>query len=154
VPTGTVDSGTVELDQVLRTITRHLRGAAFATKVGEKAKVQLEPSLYTLLTRIGDSQPVRAAVLADSLGVTPSTISRQVTQLESRGLVKRAADPADGRALILRLTPQGAKVRQRLQDAWASILSNMVGDWGKKDVDALVGALGRFETALGSFVKS
>ena len=50
-----------------------------------RAKVNLEPSLYVLLNRIGDSQPVRAAVLADTLGVTPSTISRQVSQLESRG---------------------------------------------------------------------
>src|SRR5688572_25819800 len=147
-------AGSVELDQVLRSITRNLRGAAFADKVAERAKVNLEPSLYVLLNRIGDSQPVRAAVLADTLGVTPSTISRQVSQLEARNLVKRSADPADGRALILRLTPQGTKVRQRMQDAWTEILATMVTDWTAKDVDSLVAALTRFDTALGAFTKS
>jgi DNA-binding MarR family transcriptional regulator len=62
----------------------------------------------------------RLGELAVQRGVCQSVVSRQVGELEARGLVVRRPDPADGRAGLVRLTPAGqelleasARTRQR-----------------------------------------
>ena len=47
--------------------------------------------------------------------LTPSGISRVVARLEQRGLLRREADPADGRASFASLTRQGLEVLRRAQ---------------------------------------
>ena len=51
--------------------------------------------------------------LAVSAGVPLSTVSRYADSLEEHGLVERHSDPADGRRVLLRLTPKGAAVMAR-----------------------------------------
>jgi DNA-binding MarR family transcriptional regulator len=50
---------------------------------------------------------------ADELLTQPG-ISRLVSRLECRGLVERSADPDDGRAARLNLTPAGREVQRRV----------------------------------------
>ena len=47
--------------------------------------------------------------------LTPSGISRVVARLEQRGLLRREADPADGRASFASLTRQGLEALRRAQ---------------------------------------
>jgi DNA-binding MarR family transcriptional regulator len=42
--------------------------------------------------------------------VTSGTMTTRLDKLETRGLVARRTDPDDGRAVIVRLTPQGRTV--------------------------------------------
>jgi DNA-binding MarR family transcriptional regulator len=68
-----------------------------------------------LITLVG--QPdyrQRMSQLGEQRLLTPSGITRAVTRLEDRGLLRRDQDPADGRAYFATLTPEG--VRQ-LRDA-------------------------------------
>lgn len=51
--------------------------------------------------------PLRARALGSRLGVTPSTLSRNLDRLEERGLCERVPDQADARAWQVRLTPAG-----------------------------------------------
>jgi DNA-binding MarR family transcriptional regulator len=44
--------------------------------------------------------------------MTQGGISRLVARLEQRGLVERCADPADARAALISLTPEGVRVQQ------------------------------------------
>lgn len=55
---------------------------------------------------LGDGE-LRLGELAARRGVCQSVISRQVGELEARGLVARRPDPLDGRAGLVRLTPEG-----------------------------------------------
>jgi DNA-binding MarR family transcriptional regulator len=45
--------------------------------------------------------------LAEQAGTDPMMTSQVLRGLEARGLLERAADPSDGRARRLRLTPRG-----------------------------------------------
>ncbi|MBM7489049.1 DNA-binding MarR family transcriptional regulator [Micromonospora luteifusca] len=51
---------------------------------------------------------------ADKMGWSRSRLSRHATRMESRGLLRRAPDPADGRGCLLVLTAQGLEA---LEDA-------------------------------------
>ena len=50
---------------------------------------------------------------ADAL-LTQAGLSRLVARLESNGLVERVADPLDGRASRIRLTPEDAEAQRRV----------------------------------------
>ena len=46
--------------------------------------------------------------LADRLGIVPRSVTTVVDALEEAGLVRREIDPRNRRAILLRLTDQGA----------------------------------------------
>jgi DNA-binding MarR family transcriptional regulator len=86
--------------------------------------------------------------LAARSALDPSTVSRAVAGLVRSGLVCRAADPADGRASVLALTPHG---RQTLAEAMAwtdDRLAAALRDWSAEDVATLSALMRRFSTAL------
>ncbi len=62
--------------------------------------------LHTLATR----GPKRLGELTADEQVTQSAITQMVTKLEREGLVERLPDPSDGRAVIVRITPDGAAI--------------------------------------------
>src|SRR5215218_9109039 len=76
-----------------------------------------EPALSAtdawLLGRITDTGPVRLSALADRQEVDRSTMTTQVGRLESMGLVARAADPLDGRAVLVKATRAGTARHRR-----------------------------------------
>jgi DNA-binding MarR family transcriptional regulator len=67
--------------------------------------------LRTLVAREG----ARISDLAASAGITPSAMTRVLEKLEGRGLVERVrGEQADGRAAMVRITPEGRRTRQQL----------------------------------------
>jgi DNA-binding MarR family transcriptional regulator len=65
-----------------------------------------------ILSHLDDVEPTRLGELAAHLGVTLSTMSLQVERLVRRGYVIRRRDRADRRALSLRLTESGVRVKR------------------------------------------
>jgi DNA-binding MarR family transcriptional regulator len=61
--------------------------------------------LITLVTAPEASLPIGELGLQRNL--SPSGVSRSVDRLAKAGLVQRATNPADGRSLLVRLTPEG-----------------------------------------------
>ena len=61
----------------------------------------------SLLQLVASRQPLRPSEIAEVHGVHPSLVTRQVRELEDAGLVRVAADPADGRSCLVTLTPAG-----------------------------------------------
>lgn len=60
--------------------------------------------------------PKSLGELASAEQVRPPTMTRIVTGLEEAGLVRRAADPRDGRVARVRATPKGRRVLQRARE--------------------------------------
>src|SRR5512142_1902500 len=58
--------------------------------------------------------PMRLGQLAQSLGISPSTLSRNLVRLESERLLARQADPGDARAAQVRLTAAGERAAARV----------------------------------------
>jgi MarR family transcriptional regulator, organic hydroperoxide resistance regulator len=74
------------------------------------AQYSMLASLYGMV-RAGERPSQRR--LADHTGLEPIYVSKLVRALEAAGLVERAADPADSRAIRLALTEAGSDVAER-----------------------------------------
>lgn len=61
------------------------------------------------------SGPLRLGELGRRLGITPSTLSRNLARLADAGLVERSADEVDARAARVVLTPAGAAAAEQVE---------------------------------------
>jgi len=59
--------------------------------------------------------PMRLGALGRQLGISPSTLTRNLQRLEERGLVERIDDPQDARASLARLTRGGRKAARDVE---------------------------------------
>lgn len=145
-PIGADDLEVVE--RALNTFFRLSRNFRFQEAVHKRSGFTTDRASYGVLSRVGELQPVRLSELAHVLGVDVSTISRQVATLEHRGLLSRAADPADGRAVRLELTEQGQHYLTKLSNAWHEIVAEALADWPPREVAKFSGMIDRFVLGL------
>ncbi len=86
-------------------------------------------TLDALLRHDGGMRP---GDLSRCLGISPSTLTRNLARLEERQLVKKAPDPQDRRANQIRLTDAGwsaaQEVRTQEEAFAASVLSSLPPD--------------------------
>jgi DNA-binding MarR family transcriptional regulator len=84
----------------------------------------LEALLYRPPMRLGD--------LGQRLGISASTLTRNLARLKERALVAVSPDPTDGRASVIELTPAGrlAAEEQSLQEQqfFESIIEHLPAD--------------------------
>jgi len=64
--------------------------------------------------------PLRLGELGRRLGITPSTLTRNLERLLENGLVERRSDPEDARAGLVELTPAGRGTATRLDEQEAA----------------------------------
>lgn len=57
---------------------------------------------------------LRQSELSEDVLLSQAGLSRLIARLETRGLIERLADPADGRACVLRLSPAGIRKQRRI----------------------------------------
>lgn len=101
------------LDELLLGAARALRRSWFADMPGATG-IDLSPHDARALRVVGRHQPVRLGVIAEHLRIAPRSATDVVDRLEERGLVERAPDPADRRALTVSLTPTGVDTLARV----------------------------------------
>lgn len=96
---------------------------------------------FRLLVVLHTRGPLKHAVLAEHLGVTPSTASRMVDRLVTADMVRRDASPNSRREIMVELTEEGRQVvRQvtaRRRKEIAKIVAKMPEDTRRGMVDAL-----------------
>ena len=104
-----------------------LAQAAFVTMaVLTKVAADNELSLTQLrVLAILRDRRLRMAVLAGYLGLEKSTMTGLVDRAEKRGLLQRAPNLSDGRAVDVFLSPEGAELAGRLYTHIARTLSPM-----------------------------
>lgn len=100
-------------------------------------------SAHIVLARLAVEGPLRAGELAELIQSDPSTVSRQVASIVKAGLVKREADPDDGRASLLVLTDEGRTVYSQQLDVRSRHMAMMLRDWSEEDCRQLASLLGR-----------
>lgn len=120
--------------------------------VSSRGGLTLDRSAYPLLNQIlalqGQVAGGRLTDVADGLGVAVPTVSRQVRQLEDLGLVVRAKDPIDARAILLEVTDAGVDALQRMREEWRKTVAEILGPWPPKDREILGELLERFALEL------
>lgn len=93
----------------------------------------LSPHQVRALMVAGRDDGLRLSGLAERLRIAPRSATEVVDGLAERGLVERVPDPTDRRAVLVRLTAEGARVREevsaaRAADAQAALSRLPAGD--------------------------
>lgn len=96
---------------------------------------------YVVLSHLGD-EPLRTqAALAESIGADKTRIIPVLDDLQDRGLIERAPDPADRRARLLSITPAGRRLHDRVQREIQRNEERLLTRLRPSDREALVRAL-------------
>jgi DNA-binding MarR family transcriptional regulator len=107
------DDGTADLGDLLmwsaRTLRRRWRDVL--------APWELSPHQARALGVVGRRDGVRLTDLAEALHIAPRSATEVVDGLQERGLVERTPDPGDRRAVILRPTEEGRRIRAEIDAA-------------------------------------
>jgi DNA-binding MarR family transcriptional regulator len=75
----------------------------------------MKSSRFALMRLLADADgDIGIMDLARQLGVNAAAVTRQVQELEGERLVRRRADPNDGRRSYIRLSPKGRKLMDEL----------------------------------------
>lgn len=73
----------------------------------------MTPERLSTLSVIDKNGPISVTALADREMVRPATMSRMVSALVDEGLVRRREDKADGRGVLVTVTPKGRRIYRR-----------------------------------------
>jgi DNA-binding MarR family transcriptional regulator len=101
----------------------------------------LSPTQASLLSTIVRGGPLGLSQLAEVEGLDAPTLSRAVSRLEQRGLVRRRPDPNDGRAVTAEATAAGKRLQQRLRAARADALQERLAELDADELRRLHDAL-------------
>jgi len=82
-------------------------------------------SQFFILDRVGEKGTLRLAELHGILSVDKSTTTRLVTPLVNQGLLLREKSKDDSRAIILKLTRKGKKIREKVLVCLSEFLDNV-----------------------------
>ncbi|MBT2369844.1 MarR family transcriptional regulator [Streptomyces sp. ISL-10] len=96
---------------------------------------------FRLLVVLSTHGPAKLVVLADRLGVNPSTAMRMIDRLIAAGLADRQTNPENRRETVLRLTREGCAlvedVMARRRQEIATIVERLSFDQRSALIDAL-----------------
>ncbi|MGV8880882.1 MAG: MarR family winged helix-turn-helix transcriptional regulator [Rhodoglobus sp.] len=127
----------MRLSSAIERLTRLLRRADLP---GELSTVAAS-TLYTLATE----GPSRLTTLAEAEHITQPAMTQLVTRLERDGLVVRAPDPSDGRAVLVEATPEGVALSTARRAARAEALQSAITSLSSAEVHDLSQAIGALE---------
>jgi DNA-binding MarR family transcriptional regulator len=98
-------------------LSRRLRTTSAGAAAG------LTPTRTSVLFTIERFGPIRLSDLAIEEGINPTMLSRVVADFSQAGLVKRVADPEDGRAALVKVTADGRRLCDRMRRARTDALN-------------------------------
>lgn len=136
-----VDHVFLDLERELAVFYRRARG--IAAEMARQVDPGLEPGAYALLAQL-EGEGRRASELAGYFSIGKATVSRQLHALEELGLVDREPDPADGRAVLVRLTGEGRRRVRRVRAVRHAEYMQKLAGWDRAEVAELARLLRRF----------
>ncbi len=136
------DLDIVELE--LLKLVRHLE------TFGRKSSLyrEVDRAGYLALRTVDTLGPSCINGLARELHLDSSTVTRQVSVLESGGLVTRQVDPNDGRSWLIGLTPRGRKAMRAIERGRHEAIDSMLGGWPSEEVHDLARLMAKLNFAL------
>lgn len=142
-----VDAALQQVEHQLSMFWRRAR--SLSHQLSRQVHPDMEPAAYGLLTIIRKEGPIRLTELASCIGVGKPSVSRQIAFLEGIGMVYKEADPQDGRAQSIRLTPKGEEKMHQVQDARRQVFRERLGEWPLEEIQTLADYIERLNAAYG-----
>lgn len=97
---------------------------------------RLRPAEYLCMRSLPVSGHIGSGELAGRMHLSPSRASRIVDALVKRRLVSREVDPRDRRALRLRFTETGRRLRDEIEDCLAACDRNVTSRLSPPELEA------------------
>ena len=139
VAASSVPSGSGDADAAIGSVEREF-GTLFV-KLRNRMRVQaqelhpqIQPFGYLMLSALARSGPLHAGALAEELSADKSLVSRQASQLEQLGLLRREQDQVDRRATYFTITEDARDRLNSIASRNRQDLRSGLTDW---DVDDL-----------------
>jgi DNA-binding MarR family transcriptional regulator len=120
----------------------------FTRRLRHEAGDDLSPSLVSVLACLERKGPLTLGELAVLERVKPPSVTRMVAALESKGLVRRDADPTDGRVSHVSVTADGSRTLQISRTRKTAYLARRLTTLSDADAAALAEALSVLERLL------
>jgi DNA-binding MarR family transcriptional regulator len=133
-------------DAVL-TASRVLVSVSARSIAAEDESITL-PQFRTLVV-LSNHDELKAAELAEQLGVTPSTATRMIDRLLAAGLVSRDVNPHSRREIVLTLTATGRQLVTAVTRRRRAEIATLVDRMPEQHRRGLVDALEAFSAAAG-----
>lgn len=111
----------------------------------------MTPERLSTLSVIDKSGPISVTALADREMVRPATMSRMVSALVDEGLVRRREDKADGRGVLVTVTPKGRRIYRKAHQQRLEQLAEALNGLSPEQLAAmksLAGVLERLTSLL------
>ena len=109
---------------------------------------ELKPMGYSAMMVLSHRGPVQQLTLTQILDADKAVVSRLLKQMEELGLITRTSDPADGRAMIVSLTPDARERFEFAQDSSRQKLFDQLSRWEVSEVRQFATVLARFNEDL------
>lgn len=129
---------TARLRAVIGRLGRRLR----PTNAGS----ELTPSQTSVLFTIVRLGPLGLSEVTEIESVNPTMLSRITAQLCDAGLIHREASPGDRRAALVKATPAGRRMRERIHKERTAALAAHVEELEEREREVLWAALEVLET--------
>ena len=148
------DDGLLSLSRDFREALRHsIYLVRRLDADGELSAAQLSmlKMLLDSTENSAEASGVRVGEIARNLGVKVPSATEQIIKLERAGLVRREADPADSRAVRVRLTPQGYDAVESANARRNAVMAGILGsltDQERQDLAAAIPVIGKINETL------
>ena len=104
-------------------------------------EAKISPSQLALISHTASNPGSGVQTMAEELRLATPTVSISVRQLEKAGFMRRQADPNDGRAVLLFLTPAGLELHQRTLEFRCKKFSNLLTELNPHERTTLLNLL-------------
>jgi DNA-binding MarR family transcriptional regulator len=122
-------AGDDALSEALTAVARQLRDRSAETL----APWDITPAHLRALRTLARHETMRLSELSDRLQIAPRTATEVVDALQAGGLVRRRADPADRRAVLVEVTERGADMLAEIRAARGTEAGRIFGRLGPDD---------------------
>jgi DNA-binding MarR family transcriptional regulator len=127
----------------------HLCSELMALRLGA---LGVRTAEHEILANLRREPGLSQQALAARCFTAKSHVSGLLGEMESRGWVRREADPADGRVKRLVLAPAGARIAERTAAVQADVVALMTAGVPRGELEqvraAMAGVSGRLQAAL------
>jgi DNA-binding MarR family transcriptional regulator len=124
-------------------LIRRAHQVAVAIFMEETAGFDVTPVQFAILNALLEDPGEDQVTLAGKVAFDPATFGSVITRLEARGWVRREPDGADRRRKLLRVTPQGAEIAQKMKRSVGKVQQRILEPLDSREREQLVALLDR-----------
>jgi DNA-binding MarR family transcriptional regulator len=122
---------------------RRAHQLSIALFMEETAGFDVTPVQFAILNALMDDPGEDQITLAGRVAFDAATSGSVIGRLESKGWVRREADPADRRRKLLWVTPEGQKVALQMKRAVSKVQTRLLGPLDAAERQQLGALLGK-----------